>query len=571
MKTLKNVFVSLLALLGLFSTTTALSLENTTPQQWYIAYHSGYTTDATLACNEGLDRVTWGWITDEVYFRFTGFNTSALPGMLYCNFSVYQKRDNALVANCYYGSPDNCTPAPVTAGYGCLISPAAGLSPNFDPATGECWTPGEQKQYKDLGECCSCDSSSKMPNGKSCVGNPLNPANGNKFQKETDYVGNGPYPLTFQRYYNSRQSTGPFLDGFRWRHTYMRSLKSANNGNVVVAMRPDGRALYYNASDATNYWTPTNTFITPETLTRTATGWTYLNEQDETETYDTNGRLLSMSDRHGLVQTMVWTNGQLSQVTDPVGRTLAFGYANGRLSSLTDPAGKLYQYTYDSNGNLAGVTYPDGKTRQYVYEKTDLALKHALTGIIDENGARYATWDYTTYLFDRPDSYSYNGYSDAYAISSEHAGGADKVTLTPFNRDTRQVTVTDAFGTQRVYGYQGQTYDAQIVSVTGAAVLTGGLAAATSYSAYAGVIGVSRTEFNGTGSNYGFDTKGREVSRNINSGDEMADTTWHATYHLPTQINIPGYKRTTAYFTDRDRSFHAIVTGPRGRIARVSG
>ena len=52
----------------------------------------------------------------------------------------------------------------------------------------------------------------------------------------------------------------------------MRSLKSSSDFTVVTAMRPDGRTLYYNASDAINYWTPVSTYITPEKLTRTSTG-----------------------------------------------------------------------------------------------------------------------------------------------------------------------------------------------------------------------------------------------------------------------------------------------------------
>ena len=59
-------------------------------------------------------------------------------------------------------------------------------------------------------------------------------------------------------------------------------------------------------------------------------------------------------------------------------------------------------YGYDTNtGNLISVTYPDGKSKQYLYEKssTDMALAYALTGIIDENGKRFATFDYVRYHY----------------------------------------------------------------------------------------------------------------------------------------------------------------------------
>ena len=63
-----------------------------------------------------------------------------------------------------------------------------------------------------------------------------------------------------------------------------------------------------------------------------------------------------------------------------------FSYQNGLLDTVTSPLGVItYAYT---GGNLASVTYPDARTVQYVYE--DPGYPHHLTGIIDENGVRYA-------------------------------------------------------------------------------------------------------------------------------------------------------------------------------------
>ncbi|TCV78212.1 DUF6531 domain-containing protein, partial [Sulfurirhabdus autotrophica] len=43
--------------------------------------------------------------------------------------------------------------------------------------------------------------------------NPINDANGNKFQLEIDYIGTGPFPLQLTRAYNSQQEGG---GGWRW-------------------------------------------------------------------------------------------------------------------------------------------------------------------------------------------------------------------------------------------------------------------------------------------------------------------------------------------------------------------
>ena len=61
-----------------------------------------------------------------------------------------------------------------------------------------------------------------------------------------------------------------------------------------------------------------------------------------------------------------------------------------------------------------------------------------MTGIIDENGNRYATWSYDANLR---------------AVSSEHAGGANATTLS-FNLGTNgtgTVTTANALGKQTVY------------------------------------------------------------------------------------------------------------------------
>ncbi|MFX7793206.1 RHS repeat domain-containing protein, partial [Acinetobacter baumannii] len=67
---------------------------------------------------------------------------------------------------------------------------------------------------------------------------------------------------------------------------------------------------------------------------------------------------------------------------------------------------------YDINGNLTSVTYPDNKTRRYIYDNPN--FPYALTGLTDENGARFTTWTYD---------------AQGRAISSEHASGIENYTL----------------------------------------------------------------------------------------------------------------------------------------------
>jgi YD repeat-containing protein len=60
-------------------------------------------------------------------------------------------------------------------------------------------------------------------------------------------------------------------------------------------------------------------------------------EQDNVEVYDSSGRLLSVTTRTGIVQTVNYDgSGRLSTVTDSFGHSLSMGYdTQGRLSSVT--------------------------------------------------------------------------------------------------------------------------------------------------------------------------------------------------------------------------------------------
>ena len=87
------------------------------------------------------------------------------------------------------------------------------------------------------------------------------------------------------------------------------------------------------------------------------------------------------------------------QVNDSLGRSLVFAYdAQARIIKVIDQAGKSYLYDYDQAGNLAAVTYPDLVQRQYLYNEMahvqNLNAPWLLTGIVDENGERFATFSY---------------------------------------------------------------------------------------------------------------------------------------------------------------------------------
>lgn len=302
---------------------------------------------------------------------------------------------------------------------------------SYDSALNACAAPdGNLNQVKQQGT------------PKQCVGNPCDPATGNKYLQETDYAGDGAYPLDFGRYYNSL-FPGVGAISYGWRTTYDRGVQFDPNSSTVASVQyANGGAVTFRLIGAT--WTPPSDVS--DRLVKVGDAWQLINARDEIESYDSTGRLASISNRAELQKTLTYfssgtNSGLLQSVTDSFGRTLIFSYNNKRLlATMTDPAGGTYDYTYDANNRLSTVTFPDGKTKTYVYNESantsGANLPYALTGIVDENANRFATYKYS---------------AQRQAISTEHAGGANLFTFT-YNSDGT-TRVTDSFNSSRTYTF----------------------------------------------------------------------------------------------------------------------
>ena len=339
-----------------------------------------------------------------------------------------------------------------TTGYRCKDGSSPKQKPWANDPGNLCTGPPQSrtvKPKKNAGPPRPCDV-------KVC--NPINVGTGNKYQREQDYSGAGPFPLRFVRHYNSVDGIELRHIGEQWRHSYDRTVVSG--ASIVTLNRADGRVLEF--EDIGGNW-----FGDPDVAGRlfrltdgggNPTGWEYRDANDSTETYDNDGKLLSITTRAGFTQSLSYDlSDRLIQVTGPFGRTLAFGFdPSGRIASMTDPAGAVYQYAYDAKGNLVSVTYPDATPgsqadnafRFYHYE--DPGHLSTLTGITDENRVRFATWAYD---------------AQGRAVSGTHAGGAENASLT-YNADGT-TTLIDALGTTRRFGFDISHGHVRVADVTG--------------------------------------------------------------------------------------------------------
>lgn len=454
----------------------------------------------------------------------------------------------------------------------------------------------------------STPDSAKIEGKPDCpVGNPCNAGTGNKYQHETDYAGLGIYPLRAERTYNSGGTTPSVIEatvwGTQWRGTYDRSIVVNSNSVITTATvkRDGGKQYYFNL--VSGAWVG-DADVVGTLVGSAAAGWTYTNENDEVETYDASGKLASITNRAGQAQTLTYSDGttgpdggyvldasgaptatvlpagRLIRVTDPATHTLQFGYdAGGRVVKLADPNGGVYLYAYSGTlftDNLTSVTYPDGKTRTYLYGETanvsatpdaGVSYTHSLTGILDENGNRYASWTYD---------------AQGRATSSEHGpfgSGIDHVGLvygTPDANGISATSVTDPRGNVRSYGFSTLLGVVKNTGITG--LPCNGCNAALTYDANGNV--ASRTDFNGNVTHYAHDlARNLETSRTEAYGTPEArtiTTSWHATLRLPTAVAEP--LRITSYSYDAQGNLQtrtiqptSDATGAQGLSAAAAG
>jgi YD repeat-containing protein len=348
--------------------------------------------------------------------------------------------------------------------------------------------------------------------------------------------------------------------GARWRTDFGQKLGfdgSTNNGTIWT-YRPDGKAIKHVLTNGV--YIP-DADIADRLFVDTTNGGAYRLHLagHSVERYDASGKLLSITDASGQVQTLTYdTAGLLSAVTDHLSRRLQFAYdTSGRVVTLTTPDGGVIHYTYDSSNNLSTVTYPDGKTKTYHYGESAYTgganLPNALTGITDENGVRYV-------------NYSYD--STGRAIDEVFPAVGTNTNRYQLSFGTNQTTVTDPLGTTRTYGFQTIL---GVVKSTGSSqpggAGCGASSSALTYDANGNV--ASRTDFNGHQTTYTYDltrnletqrTEGLSADGSIRPESRTISTAWHGTWRLPVKMSAPKQLTTWVYNGDIDPATGAVLT-----------
>ncbi len=376
-----------------------------------------------------------------------------------------------------------------------------------------------------VGACATCpcpapdeteeeQNATPAPNGEEPVCTTTNPINfdvGFKIQTERDYNGG---LLALTRIYRSDSTWTDNTFGERWRHNYARTLDITGSSASIT----DGRGATTDYTLSGSDWVADNSDITA-TLEAITGGYAYTTPNNTREIYDSNKRLIRIEyNGGGAVDLDYDGSGLLDTVTDENGRTLDFTHSSGLVSSVVTPIG-TFSYTYDVDGNLTEVENPDTTTREYHYE--DVNYDHALTGITDENGVRFATWGYD---------------ASGRAISSEHAGSVDEYDVT-YNADGSS-TVTNSLGKGTTY-YFTNINDVRRIVQASRATATYSAAADKYYNYYNNGWLMSETDWEGNMTFYARNDRGliTQITEAQGTADErITDITWNNTFNLPDTV-----------------------------------
>jgi YD repeat-containing protein len=443
----------------------------------------------------------------------------------------------------------------------------------------------------------------KSGNCNACGINPVNLMTRAKHDAVVDYQNYSPYPIKLVRYYTNRSKGWHF--NYDKRVVFFQ-LQSSNKAMASI-LREDGTYLFFTSTNAdpttssTSWtWEPAQSTGIKTVLSTFSVAWssgvisgyTIKNLLGETEEYNGNGLLVHQKDTQGRQLDFTYdTKQRLSKVEDDYGRYLGFAYKNTIQSSNSwenedpneDPVSVIFNewqtvldqyldtsraptsvtdgiatinYSYDvANDNLNAeggmitrlleVEQSDESVKFYKYAEPGLSGHNiSMTGIVGEDGQRYATYKYDT--------------STTSGVIKERTrgGGLRKITYSTTS------SIQDAYGNQFNYstsgtsakpsGFTNQPCPPEVCSGEGAQLK------AITWDIYGNPL--TKTDYNNRVTTLTWDgPRALPLTITQATGTALARTTtftWHATKRLPLtkvepiRVGVSDGTRTTTWAYD---------------------
>lgn len=381
----------------------------------------------------------------------------------------------------------------------------------------------------------------KCPSGcESSVGNPINLALGFKHERVTDYSAD---MLSFTRYYRSDANWYSHSLGQYWRHNFDR--KVTVNGNEAELVTESG--LHYGFSMSGSTWSVNAEDADLMGVFGEENGGYFFIDSSETKNiFDSTGKLTRIEYRGGKYIDLTYNGSdELIAITDQNNRNLTLTYTNGYLTQVVTPEYTLI-YGQDTDGNLTTVETVEGtdsKSITYHYEKTQSNLIHALTGVTDERGIRFSTYDYDP--------------TSGRAILSEHAGGANRFEIDyQANGNVRVKNPLNKYTTYHFETIQGMR---RLTEIEGeATALCAAASKLMDYDANGWL--VSKTDWEGNETSYTRDpTTGLVLTKTEGEERTTTYTYWPGTRQLKS-VQVNGTNKLTEYEYDNGRRSKVTVT-----------
>ncbi len=221
------------------------------------------------------------------------------------------------------------------------------------------------------------------PEGASKSVDPVNLCTGNFIYDFEDLKIEGEVPLSFHRYYNSKDTRITTL-GKCFRHGYEVKLLIDENGNADITMA-DGQHKRF-AMDETGHYFAENVIC--EYLEKEEEIYIYKSSDKKIFFFKANGELSRVEDFYGKGISLSYTDGLLTAVHNDAGDFLHLEYTNaGYISKVFDHTGRKIFFTYEDI-LLKSVCLSDGRTISYEYGMngriTEIINSHNVVSVQNE-------------------------------------------------------------------------------------------------------------------------------------------------------------------------------------------
>ena len=358
------------------------------------------------------------------------------------------------------------------------VSPLS-LASNFGSiGPGYYFIPSQQVPSGAISSVVPSDCSDAAGNPE-VAGNPVVLLNGNKIEREVDFVSGGEAGLHLQRVYNHYWS-GIGIFGKNWisNFDFKLAFGSAQSTDAcyprpgggacgigantkIYALRPDGSVRWHALNTADGVFYEVKDAPVSKIVRQTNGDFVLYGEGNQIETYSSAGYIKSVVNAQGIGWTFAYENVTYPvRVTHTSGRYVEFIWTGNQLTTVRDPAGTSYSYTYAANQfgpglhRLASASQADAMTT-YHYE---LAIDpSALTGK-SFNGVRYSTFTYGAGTRPAVVQTTHNGvetwkftYED---MSGAPGGGGVGVTVTTYVNPLGRTT-KNAYKNGKIFSVSG--------------------------------------------------------------------------------------------------------------------